>query len=346
MSSRKYLDLDYWNSKKDELLKYLENGCTYTQLGEVYNEERDFMVRVIYNLFNISIKNNPTDKILPFTKEELERRLVTELSSKSNIIREFGICKTKLNRIIKLFNIKLPNPNNHIILDYNFENVKKLIKEGKSYKDISKIYKVSPDVVRLFAWRKNINKDTDYESKKLRVKELLETTNLSFIEIGEELGLNKNTIYRWCKELGLFDKYRTREDHVDSNGEILIKKWLKDNKIEYLIRQRVDGISSTKTYHVFIDFIIFIEDIVIWIEYNGKQHYKFSKFFHKSLEGFENQLNRDERIKDYCRNNSIKLLEIPYTYNTYNKVKDLLDRVILGGEDINTIIDYSSLYKN
>ena len=59
----------------------------------------------------------------------------------------------------------------------------------------------------------------------------------------------------------------------------------------------------------------------------------------------KNQLRRDQNIRDYCKENNITLIEIPYTYNTYEKVKDLLDRVILTGEDINTIIDYQSLYK-
>ena len=86
---------------------------------------------------------------------------------------------------------------------------------------------------------------------------------------------------------------------------------------------------------------------VTWIEYNGPQHYRRIKYFDKGDDlMFEKQLQRDENVRDYCKNNHIQLIEIPYTYKDYESVKDLLDRVILNGEDINSIIDYSSLYNN
>ena len=83
----------------------------------------------------------------------------------------------------------------------------------------------------------------------------------------------------------------------------------------------------------------------MWIEYNGLQHYKKVDYFHKTDEGFLKQLNRDNEVRKYCKENNIILIEIPYTYNTYEKVEQLLNRVILNGEDINSIIDYSKLYK-
>ena len=41
----------------------------------------------------------------------------------------------------------------------------------------------------------------------------------------------------------------------------------------------------------------------------------------------------------------IKYIEIPYTLDTYEKVKEFFDKVILQGIDPNTLIDYQSLYK-
>jgi len=38
-------------------------------------------------------------------------------------------------------------------------------------------------------------------------------------------------------------------------------------------------------------------------------------------------------------------LEIPYTYITLSEIQDLLQRVIIEGEDINDIIDYTPFYK-
>lgn len=611
MSSRKYLDLNYWNSKKSELLGYLENGCTYTQLGEIYGEERDFMVRVIYNLFNISIKNNSTDRVLPFTKKELEKKLIKELCTKDKVSKEFNVGKEKLDNIIKLFNIRIPLlNNNHTVLDSNFEDVKRLIKEGKSYLHISKIYGISGDVVRLFSRRYNLrDKKTNFSITKEELEQLLLVDKLSIKEISKIYNIGENVIRKWCKSLGLYEKYINKEyittpnslpmpleysyplfisisipgrefslvyipelnkficsinlnkelrnngivpeywklrwierlpsimfttdnwidlvvnkfysnkpektinyirlklrsnpnyvcdffmlsdDLVDlyyqhrsnigrefynydfsivpkfikyretkftinileinpetgnpiglwntdynhfieaeydntilgrirtnryleqnvkttldslvekvnkiygqdkfdfseaiftshqdkvykikckscgnyfdaypgnilhrslvchhcqgseSIGESLVGKWLDNNKIDYKTRIRVDGIESRNSNYVIIDFILYFRDIIIWIEYNGDQHYKEIPFFHKSMNDFNNQIKRDNNVRSYCLENNIQLLEIPYTYNTYEKVKDLLDRVILGGEDINTIVDYQSLYK-
>ena len=131
----------------------------------------------------------------------------------------------------------------------------------------------------------------------------------------------------------------------ESIGEYLVKKWLIDNNIEYKDQIRVNGIESRNSDYVIIDFVLSYSNYMIWIEYNGEQHYLNKIFFHKTYKDFNNQIHRDQNVRDYCKDNNILLIEIPYTYNTYEKVNDLLDRVILGGEDINTIIDYQSLYK-
>ena len=51
------------------------------------------------------------------------------------------------------------------------------------------------------------------------------------------------------------------------------------------------------------------------LEYNGKQHYKFVKYFHKTKERFEKQKERDSLKRKYCKDLGIKLIEIPYTFD-------------------------------
>lgn len=133
-----------------------------------------------------------------------------------------------------------------------------------------------------------------------------------------------------------------------SVGENLVKSWLIENNIDYrsgvCIKSLIHGRNIDR---VIIDFALTMNNSVIWIEYNGPQHYRRIKYFDKGDDlMFEKQLQRDENVRDYCKNNHIQLIEIPYTYKDYESVKDLLDRVILNGEDINSIIDYNSLYNN
>lgn len=133
----------------------------------------------------------------------------------------------------------------------------------------------------------------------------------------------------------------------DSSGERLVRSWIMKNNIDLIsVRQKekvtIYGISKS----FFPDFQILYKNSIIWIEYNGIQHYEYnSRLHHNDIRQFNNQLIRDILIKEYCKENNIIFVEIPYTYNTYKKVKQLLDQIIKDGKDINTIIDYSKLYK-
>lgn len=51
---------------------------------------------------------------------------------------------------------------------------------------------------------------------------------------------------------------------------------------------------------------------IIFIEYDGIQHTKFIRYFHKNYQGFVNQRIRDLMLDEYCRTNNITLLRIPY----------------------------------
>lgn len=48
-------------------------------------------------------------------------------------------------------------------------------------------------------------------------------------------------------------------------------------------------------------------------EYNGKQHYVFPNSFHKTIEDFDNAMERDEHKVETCREYGVRLLVIPYS---------------------------------
>ena len=91
-----------------------------------------------------------------------------------------------------------------------------------------------------------------------------------------------------------------------SKGEIQISKWLENNNIFYEYNKhliKIDGIN------IYPDFVI--NNIII--EYNGEQHYRYVPFFHTGGEiDFEKQQNRDNKLREYCKQNSIHLIEIKY----------------------------------
>lgn len=61
-----------------------------------------------------------------------------------------------------------------------------------------------------------------------------------------------------------------------------------------------------------------------FIEFNGEQHYKRIPYFHKSEDDFQMQVERDKRLKDYCKKNKIKLIVIKY--NQINKIEKILNK--------------------
>lgn len=124
-----------------------------------------------------------------------------------------------------------------------------------------------------------------------------------------------------------------------SRGEILTSEYLGSVQIQY----NSNAFISFAGRNMFPDFVLI--DKNIWLEYNGIQHYSKSECFHSDMEEFIDQLERDLNKRNYCRNNEIKLIEIPYTLNTYEKISDFLDKVLLQNIDPNTLVDYSKLYK-
>ena len=75
---------------------------------------------------------------------------------------------------------------------------------------------------------------------------------------------------------------------------------------------RPDFLKNDVTQHN-LELDVYNEDLQLAIEYSGRQHYEFVPFFHKNYEAFLNQKYRDEMKKTKCKENGIKLIEIPYT---------------------------------
>ena len=54
-------------------------------------------------------------------------------------------------------------------------------------------------------------------------------------------------------------------------------------------------------------------ELKLGFEYQGRQHYSYITLFHKRMEDFEAQKQRDTDKRALCRANGITVIEIPYT---------------------------------
>ena len=109
-----------------------------------------------------------------------------------------------------------------------------------------------------------------------------------------------------------------------SGGEKKIEKYLNKYKIlyEYNTSYKVKNIKLLKW-----DFIVNYKDEKRMIEFNGRQHYQPIQYGNQTLEEANNNFIRqkeNDRIKsDFCKENDIKLLWIPYwEFNTIDKLLD------------------------
>ena len=71
----------------------------------------------------------------------------------------------------------------------------------------------------------------------------------------------------------------------------------------------------------------FNEELKLAVEYDGKQHYEYIPYFHKSHEAFMNQRYRDYMKEQMCRENGIILIRVPYTVKNEDIEDFLLEKM-------------------
>ena len=108
---------------------------------------------------------------------------------------------------------------------------------------------------------------------------------------------------------------------VKSKGEERVEVILKNKNIYYIREYRFDECIGIKKK---MPFDFYLPNNNTCIEYQGKQHYTPMKYF-GGEEGFKKQQINDNLKRKYCKENNIKLIEIPYW--DFNKIEDYIDEI-------------------
>lgn len=124
-----------------------------------------------------------------------------------------------------------------------------------------------------------------------------------------------------CKKHGLFTV--TPTNHIskqsgcpickESKGERFISQILDNLKIEYIRQKTFDdcrGVTGTKFCRK-LPFDFYLPKLNSIIEYDGRQHFEPVMEF-GGREGHEKTVATDNIKNNFCKNNNIKLLRIPY----------------------------------
>lgn len=109
---------------------------------------------------------------------------------------------------------------------------------------------------------------------------------------------------------------------ASSKGEKYVLKALTKLNIKEVSQKTFKDLKNPKTNYA-LRFDFYIPDYNMCIEYDGKQHYKPINYF-GGIDGYKSRKYRDQLKNQYCKEHNIKLLRIPYTYNTYDKIRNLL----------------------
>lgn len=112
---------------------------------------------------------------------------------------------------------------------------------------------------------------------------------------------------------------------LNSAGELLISKLLQQHNIDYKIQYEFKDLKGDYN-NLRFDFAVFSNNqLQCLIEYQGEQHYKPHGF--DTEERFTKRLEYDNLKVNYCKQNKIKLVIIPYTeYKTldWNRLQKLI----------------------
>ena len=86
------------------------------------------------------------------------------------------------------------------------------------------------------------------------------------------------------------------------------KDYLAKNNIEFIEQHRFDDCRNLLP----LPFDFYIPSLNLAIEYDGEQHFKLNSCFNKTEKKLREVQKRDNIKTQYCKENNINLLRIPY----------------------------------
>ncbi|WOZ17464.1 hypothetical protein [Staphylococcus phage vB_SauM-V1SA09] len=120
-----------------------------------------------------------------------------------------------------------------------------------------------------------------------------------------------------------FEKNSILEVSHASEGEKLVKEVLIENKIPFI---KEKGFKNSKGKTQRFDFYIEKDNDIFVIEYNGSQHYKKATGYFKDT--LEITQKRDKLKLEYCKENDINVLIIPYTVKSKEEIEVMIKKFL------------------
>lgn len=101
--------------------------------------------------------------------------------------------------------------------------------------------------------------------------------------------------------------------------------YLKKLNINYKIEKTFPNLIGVGNKKIRYDF--YLKDYNILLECQGIQHFKFTPFFHKTVNGYATRMANDQLKWEYANQNNYTLIEIPYW--EFNNIPKFLNNTLL-----------------
>lgn len=156
--------------------------------------------------------------------------------------------------------------------------------------------------------------------------EELKTINTNIEVIDEYIKINTPIKHR-CKIDG-YEWYTTPKSTIQGNGcpkcrqshgERQIGQILDAHNIKYIAQKKFDDCYNIRA----LPFDFYLPEYNKCIEYDGEQHFKPKEFF-GGEDSFQVRKKHDQIKNEYCKNNGISLLRIPYYKNVEEELNNFL----------------------
>jgi mRNA-degrading endonuclease HigB of HigAB toxin-antitoxin module len=171
--------------------------------------------------------------------------------------------------------------------------------------------------------------NTDTNSYKQRVFEIVGN---EYMVLGEYIGANKKILmkhekcgHQWnITPHNFIDSHRRCPRCKESEGERRIRVFFSQNNIVFYQQYKFKDCRYKRSLP--FDFAVFDKDnnLLFLIEYDGEQHFSpwYALYGKRAEESFEKTKINDEIKNQYCKNNNITLLRIPYW--DLNNIEEIL----------------------
>lgn len=214
--------------------------------------------------------------------------------------------------------------------DYKNSHTKLIIQDSEGYK----YYLSYSTIYANYINKRNIDRfNTNNPYTIYNIKLWLKLKNINY-ELLSDIYTNakENNLLWKCPNNHIFSmswnnfmKGKRCGECLDSKGEARIKEYLTKNNISFKREFKIKECKNKKILP--FDFAIFNDNnktiLKLLIEYDGEQHYNKTGWDTKNDNKLLRTKKNDEIRNNYCKNNNIKLLRIPYW--EYDNIEKILE---------------------